>query len=247
MVYARCWKAAVGTAVLVLCLVAISLAARAFPVDGRITMIARAPSDNVGPADGPSHKNEDDPYGYASVPTYREARDAVPHYDADTRFVSGRITGTTGAYGRQLHVRLDNGDDRTVEAPRNVVVRRNTRPLSVHELRRNEAVRIRLVTYSRTGDLVAQQIDAYEGASLSPRTEAGRQTTVHGSVSSIDSQANILRIDFGRRRLIVHTEHAAIRKAAESIGLRDLQNGDTVVVDGRRDGDEVFALSVVVQ
>lgn len=212
------------------------------PPDGRRAQIVRSTLASL-----PAGRNDDDPYGYSSIPPYGRGTDTPTRYDSQSHFVSGRITGGTGAFGRKLHVRLDDAEDRTIEAPRNVLVRRNARPISVHELRRGEAVRIRVARYSPEGDLVAVRIEVYEGASRTPRAEAGRETTVQGNVSSIDSHANILRIDSGGKRIIVHTEHAVIRNAEGAIGLRDLQNTDTVMVDGRRVADEVFAQSVVVQ
>lgn len=200
------------------------------------------PTDRTQPSSYP-----DDPYGYTRVPAYRQREDTAPRYDRTTRLVSGRIIASTGAFGRTLKVLLDNGEERSVYAPRNVAVRRYTRPISVHELRRDESVRIRLDRYTPEGDLVGSRIDVFEGASRLDRAVAGREITIRGTVSSIDSQGNILRIDVDGRRVIVRVNRAEIRTSRGRIVLRDLQNGDSVTVEGRRDGDEVFAISVVVR
>ena len=195
----------------------------------------------------PPSSYQDDPYGYTRVPTYRPREDNLPRYDRGTRLVSGLITGSTGAFGRTLKVRLDNGEERTIYAPRNVAVRRYARPVSVHELRRGEPVRIRIERYTTEGDLVGLRIDAFEVARRLDRPAAAREATIRGTVSSIDSQGNVLRIDVDGRRVIVRVNRAEIRASRGRIALRDLENGDFVIVEGRRDGDEVFAISVTVR
>lgn len=241
------WTAGIGAALLIISVAAPSRGSNAIDNNRRLPEVAQASGRVASPLSQRSHANEDDPYGYTAVPGYRGGPDAASHYDAETRLVSGRITGTTGAFGRKLHVRLDTGEVRTVEGPRDVIVRRNSRPISIHELRRDEAVHIRLTRYLANGDLVAERIEAYDGASPLSRSEPDRPATVRGNVSSIDSALSVLRIDSGRRRIIIHTEHALVRNSEGSVGLRDLQNGDPVVVEGRRDGNDVFALTVTVQ
>jgi hypothetical protein len=190
---------------------------------------------------------DDDPYGYTRVPTYRQREETLPRYDRSTRLVAGRITGSTGAFGRTLRVRLDNGEERSIYAPRNVVARRYARPVSIHELRTGESVRIRIDRYSPEGDLLGLRIDAFEGASRLDRTTSVRTVTVRGTVSSIDSRGNILRIDVDGHRVIVRVNQAQIRASRGVIVLRDLENGDFVTVEGSRDGDEVIAVSVTVR
>jgi hypothetical protein len=193
---------------------------------------------------------DDDPYGYDRTPSYRKGRSTAPRYDRRTRDVSGLVTSTTGAFGRKFGVRLDNGEERSIEARRNIAVRRYNRPISVHELRRGEEVRIRLDRYFPEGTLVALRIEAFEGASRAPRDNSdayGRETTIRGSVNSIDSRAHILRLDADRRRVIVHTDRAEIRDDRGPVSLRDLQSGDLVTVEGRRDADEVYATRVTVR
>jgi hypothetical protein len=215
---------------------------------------APAPGQAVWPdKDEPSVRrtNEEDPYGYDHAPSYRPGRSTIPRYDRRTRDVSGRITGTTGAFGRKLRVLLDNGEERSIEALRSIAVRRYSRAISVHELRRGEEVRIRLDRYLPEGTLVAVRIEAFEGASRVPRdttTNAyGRETTIRGSVKTIDSRGHILRLDVDYKRVIVHTDRADIRDERGSMTLRDLQSGDLVTVEGRRDGDDVYAVRVSVR
>ncbi|HEY3412307.1 MAG TPA: hypothetical protein VGM51_04510 [Armatimonadota bacterium] len=219
---------------------------------GAIAQDYRSETDGARPPREPAYRSpsrsyDDDPYGYTRVPTYRQGDDNAPLYDRGTRLVSGRITESTGAFGRTLKVLLDNGEERSVYAPRNVAVRRYGRPISVHELRRDELVRIRLERYSIEGDLTGLRIDVLEGAGRLDRAPAGRQVTVRGRVNSIDSRGSILRIDVDGRRVIVRVNRAEIRTSRGLIVLRDLENGDYVIVEGRRDGDDIFAASVTVR
>jgi hypothetical protein len=70
---------------------------------------------------------------------------------------------------------------------------------------------------------------------------------VWGTVSSIDSSAGILRINADGRRLTVYTDRADLRDEMGGLRLRDLETGDRVLVEGRRDGDRITATRVTVQ
>jgi len=228
---------------------------------------------------------DDDPYGYdrgrydGRVPSSRPGsrnddnwyRRTDARYNRNTREVTGVVTSTTNAFSRELKVRLDNGQNRTIDVPRDARVRRLGDDVSVHEVRKDDVVRVQIERYESSGDLRARRVEVISSYSDDRRWDDrwddqwdnrrddrrddrydrdpyyGDTTRVSGRVSSIDSRENILRVDVNGRRAIVYTDRADLRDRDGGIRLRDLQTGDRVTIEGRRDGDRIYATRVTLQ
>lgn len=204
---------------------------------------------------------DQDPYGYdrgepIARPGSREndflfRRDGA-RYTSSTREVTGVVTATAGVFSRELRVRLDNGETRAIEVPRDARVRRWGDPVSVHEIRRDDVVRVAIDRYTTRGTLRARRVDVLQGFD-SPgrwgnRSDPDRRgvSFFTGRVLSIDSREGILRVDADGRRYTVATDRAILRDRRGAITLRDLQKGNRVIIEGRLNGSRIEATRVTL-
>jgi hypothetical protein len=199
---------------------------------------------------------DDDPYGYSRAPGYRTGR-ADANYNSRTKEVTGVVTSDTGPFDRSIKVRLDDGRQRTIDVPKKVTIRRDSRNVSVHDLKEGDVVRVKIDRFRNDGSLEARRVDVLQRAddryyddSRGGRGDAWNNSYDHnvteGTVSSIDSRNGILRIRFNGRIMDVDVRNSDIRDDRGSMSLRDLQNGDRVTVTGTRNGDTIRASRVTV-
>ncbi|HEY3267223.1 MAG TPA: DUF5666 domain-containing protein [Armatimonadota bacterium] len=195
--------------------------------------------------------NDRDPYGYDNGPSWRSGDygDYGVRYTSRTREVSGRLVNGSGAFDRDIRVHLENDETRTIDVPRGIPIRRDRDSISVHELKSGETLRVSIERYREDGSLRARRIDVIYTDSRDGRYDDRDVVTerVTGRVSSIDSRAEILRIDVDGRILTVYTDSADLRDGDGVIRLRDLQRGDRVTVEGRRTGDRIRAARVTLR
>lgn len=205
----------------------------------------------------------DDPYGYTRGPSWRPGQGDI-RYDSRTREVSGVVTRDTSVFDRKIRVRLDDGQERTFKVPKDARVMRDGRSISIHDVKKDDYVRVRVDRYRSDGDLTPIRVDVLgryddrwnDGRWNDDRWDEGRRDNgwdrdtsrneTRGSVVNIDSRNGILRIDVNGRTLRTDVRRAEIRDSRGSMPLRDLQRGDRVTVYGRRDGDTIQATRVVV-
>jgi hypothetical protein len=194
--------------------------------------------------------DENDPYGYGSASGRRPVPGDSTRYNNRTRDVSGIVTKDTGAFDRRIRVRLDNGRERTVDVPKDVAIRRDGRTISVHDIKKDDQVRIRLDRFSDDGNLEARRLDVVGRVQdrWNDDRDGGRDAyrETRGTVSSIDSRNGILRIRVDGRTVNVDVRRADIRDNRGALPLRDLQYGDRVTVYGTRDRDDIQATRVTV-
>lgn len=171
-------------------------------------------------------------------------------YDRNTREVIGVVTSTSSMFDRDIKVRLDNGQTRTIDVPRDIPIRRGGQTISVHRISRDEVVRIQIERYATSGDLRARRIDVLgrggQGIVIDRGGGVFGSTRVRGRVSNIDTRLEQMGLDADGRRLIVHADRARISDGGRTRTLRNLKNGDRVTVEGRRDGDRLYATRITV-
>jgi hypothetical protein len=210
---------------------------------------------------------DSDPYGYSRAPGYTTGR-ADANYNSRTKEVTGEVTSDTGAFDRSIKVRLDDGRQRTIDVPKKVTIRRDSRNVSVHDLKKGDVVRVKIDRFRTDGSLEARRVDVLQRADdrydndsrnnddyYNRSRDNGRndswnnsydRNVTEGTVSSIDSRNGILRIRVNGRTLDVDVRNSDIRDDRGSMSLRDLQNGDRVTVTGPRNGDTIRASRVTV-
>lgn len=163
-------------------------------------------------------------------------------YNSRTRQVSGVVTSTPGPFKRELKARLDNGQTRTISVPREARVRRDGRDISVHDVRKDDIVRVEIDRFTNSGTLKAHRLDVLgRGGWSSP---AVRDVRLQGSVADVNARDATLRLNADGRRLTVYTDRADIVDRGRRLDLRDLRKGERVTVEGRRDGDRIFATRI---
>jgi hypothetical protein len=204
----------------------------------------------------------DDPYGYTRGPGWRPGSTGSVRYGNSSRNVAGVVTRDTGVFDRDIRVRLDNGEERTIDVPKDIRVLRSGRTISVHDIQKGDYVRVQLERYRPDGDLDARRVevigqaydDYYDRRDDNRRNDrrddnwdnAYDRDETHGTVSSIDSRNGILRIRVNGRTVDVDVRRSDIRDSRGAMSLRDLQYGDRVTVYGRRNGDDIRATRVTV-
>lgn len=138
----------------------------------------------------------------------------------------GIVNGTTGNLTRTLQVQADRRSY-SVEVPRNIVVYRDGRSVSVHEIREND--RIRIQGEWRNDRLRAEMVEASSSDRFDDDRDRLRRTHT-GVVERLDRRDERFRLRTSSRTYEVDARDADVLNGTRRSRFSDLREGDRVTV-----------------
>lgn len=166
--------------------------------------------------------------------------------------IEGTVRKPTRTITRKLGIRTER-ENLSVEVPKDAVILKDDKRISVHELASGDRVRLQ----GRWDDqqrfrveriaVASKEDGSFPEAAVEDRRPGVPGTRIEGTVLSHDAARTRLRIGSGRREYVVQTGAARIVLGTRVVGRSQIRQGDRVVATGRLRGTELVAERIEIR